>query len=430
MSASSRTLDYFRAQTILIVDTAQGSRQHLLGCLNRMEVPMAQVHDCDSHDEAVSLIKSFRPTVLMCEYMIGKRYSFELFDQQRGITGGMESFSVVITGNHSQMAVARAAEEDVDCFVIKPFSPESLVAVFDEAIKMKFTPNDYKKLVDSAALAIGVGRPADALKILEKAVGLHQHPALAHYYIAQAHEKLGNDNDARFHYLLGLESNNVHYRCLRDLCRLLVNQREFAQAYEVAKSLIRHYPANPDHLEMVLRLAILNKRFEDIENCYNLLMEYEDSREQFQKQLASGLMTAARHYFSNNLSERAGVLLQKAVSLDFCNTYFLLKAIELLYEYSQVDAAREILGCFPTGTEGSLHHEAARFLIDDLAQNPEKTLARGKLLIDAGHHWPLCYHVLIRRYQQLGKQKEASWLAAKALQKFPDDSGMFEGLAS
>ena len=139
----------------------------------------------------------------------------------------------MVTANSTESAVAEAAEEDVDSYILKPFTTEKLKIYVLRAAERKFRPDPYRKTIQDGKALLKSGDPGRAADLFTRAAGLHQKPALAHYYHGQAKVKQIQYDPAEKSYRTGLTFNQLHYRCLTGLFDLLDMIGKHQAAYEI-----------------------------------------------------------------------------------------------------------------------------------------------------------------------------------------------------
>ena len=116
---------YVAPRKILIADTNSASRAGIARSLNNLGAKTTNLLMVTSLAEAEEVIKKDNPQIVICDYDLGTSCGLTLLQSQREKNKDTKnSLFVLVTGNTSQSAVAQAAEEDVDAFVLKPYTLE------------------------------------------------------------------------------------------------------------------------------------------------------------------------------------------------------------------------------------------------------------------------------------------------------------------
>src|SRR5690349_6009690 len=114
---------YLEGRKILIADTSASARSGLYRVLTDLGAKPHQITLVNSFKQAGEQIAQIKPHLVIAEYDLGRRCGLDLLQNQRSQKPEetKQMIIVVVTSNTSQSAVARAAEEDIDAYLIKPF---------------------------------------------------------------------------------------------------------------------------------------------------------------------------------------------------------------------------------------------------------------------------------------------------------------------
>ena len=232
---------YISERNIVIADPNASSRAGLARALVNMGAKTIHVSLAPSFTVAVDCINEKKPHVVLCDYDLGGGRGLDLLQAQRvQRPESRECLFVLITGNTSQSAVARAAEEDVDSYILKPYTLEVLRNCIMSAALTKIKPSDYIQTIEAGKGLLQEGKFDEAIKTFEKAMQMDSQPALACFYLGQTElmKKLMDEAEGR--YEKGLGYNKIHYKCLTGLYDLLYDQKKYADAYDVIKKISRY----------------------------------------------------------------------------------------------------------------------------------------------------------------------------------------------
>src|SRR5690606_9220694 len=86
---------------------------------------------------------------------------------------------ILVTSNITQAAVAKAAEEDVDSFIIKPYTIQGIKENLVATIINKIAPSPYVIKVEEGKELLKNKNYTDAIDVLKEALKLHPKPSLA-----------------------------------------------------------------------------------------------------------------------------------------------------------------------------------------------------------------------------------------------------------
>ena len=421
--------DFLKGQSVFIVDGASASRRRLAATMVGLGAQMSKVTLHGSFEEAEADMKARKPRVVICDYMIGGRSGLDLLQAQRSaFPEGKDCLFMLVTGNTSQSAVARAAEEDIDSFILKPYTINSLTESIVSAAINKLYPSEYRKIVEEGKLLLFGGQIDESMVVFERAIGMNSKPALACFYYGQAETLKQALADARGSYLKGISFNKIHYKCLVGLFELFMSQKAYREAYDVIRRVQKYFPANPKRLASVIRLAVLNEKFEDIETLYSIFKDMELRDDEIVRHMIAGLIVAGQNRLRKGESPRAVEIFNDAAISCAGQTNFLRKIIEVMSDHNLGEPMQDVLSRFPLNKQKETDYLVSRYLFMNQTAQPGISIQFGQNLIREGHHSVSLYLALAARMGQLAKKDAAESLIYDGIRRFPGEKTKFEEL--
>jgi len=381
-----------------------------------------------SIQEAREELKKTKPKIILADFMIGKESSLDLIQLQRKLHEQekiKDSIFVLVTSNASQSAVAQAAEEDVDTFIIKPFSLNTMKDALEAAVKIKLQPSLYLRLIDEGKELLFKGDYPAAIEKFKAAMDQHQTPTLACFYYGQAEYMLKALDAAESKYLNGLSFNKIHYKCLVGLFDLMYQEKRYSDAYDVMKRLAQYFPANPKRLGTVLRLSVLTNNFQDVDFYYKIFVEMDERSEELIRHMVSALAVTGRYYLRQKIYPRAIEVFENAAISSAGRGMYLLYIIEALAEYSLLKEAEPFVSRLQKVAPGSSEVSAAKFLTLDPEMNAKDVVNKGRSILKDGVENPRVYEKLIIFSIRAGYRDAALELANIARKKWPERTKYF-----
>ncbi len=424
--------EYLGQQTIFVVDQSGASRRRIANMVISLGAYAQKVALFGTIDEAEEEIAKKKPKVIISDYAVGKRSGLDLIPpQKKALPDARDTLFVLVTANTSQSAVARAAEEDVDRFILKPYTIGAFTQTLAFSFIDKLFPSAYRRKVEEGKELLFSGKVDESLVVFEKAMDMDPAPALACFYYAQAEMMKQAYMDAQGTYLKGLNYNRIHYKCLVGLFDLLMDRKLYAEAYGVIRRMQKYFPANPKRIASVIRLAVLNHKYTDIEELYPVFTELEFRDRDVIKHMCAGLIVTAQHLFAANPASSNGVdLLNKAAISCAGDSFFLRRIMEVLSDMRRPEPMAGILARFPHDQQKGQDFLISSYLQQDLNAAPGVSIQNGLALIRSGTHSPFLYRTLARRYLELGKRSEAENMVQDALKRWPAEEGVFKTIVA
>lgn len=418
---------FFSENWILIADAVASARSRLAASLVELGAKRNRMISVGTFEEAQNALTEKKPRIVLCDYQLGGRSGLDLLQEQRAaFPQSSESLFILVTGNTSQSAVAQAAEEDVDAFILKPFTKDSLLKTLDRAIRAKLEPSPYVLKVEEGKQLLLGSRYDEAILAFDAALALEAKPSLAHFYRGQAEQMKNALANAGDDYKKGLAFQKIHYKCLVGLFDLLQSQGRNADAYDVVRRVVQYFPANPKRLASVLRLAIVTQSFQDVEGYYQIFTQLEAREEQLIRYVCSAMSVTGKYYLRNKVNGRALELFEKSLITAGGRPNFNRFVIETLIENKFVDEARKHMKRFPAALTQGLEYSVCDYLITDAGCQPVESLHLGRSLLNQGVEDPLLYKILIRRSVEVGKLDFAQEWSQMAMARWPERAEDFK----
>lgn len=418
---------FLSKQHVMIVDANASSRAGIAKAMNDMGAKSTQMALCSSLEEAEEAIKKQKPKILITDFTVGTRSGLELLQRQRQADPtSKDSIFVLVTGNTSQSAVAQAAEEDVDAFILKPYTLDVFRQSLMQAVLNKIQPDQYTLTIDEGKKKLFAGDPDGAIPIFESALTQNPKPALAHFYLGQARELKKTLQEAEGSYHKGLETNKIHYKCMVGLYELHLKNNRTADAYEIVKRLSRYFPANPERLSGVLRLAIATQSYDDIERYYQMFTTIDQRNDSLIRYVCAALVVCGKYYLMKKFPSRATDLFQKAAVTAGGRTSILKEIVSALTEYDMSKEAEAYLKRFPADTLSKPDFLVSELIVHSKLLAPTMVADRARKLVDQGIEDPTVYRIWIGKLAELGSKNALEEARAKAIAKFPKLKAEFE----
>ena len=368
---------------ILVVDPVRVAAERLRNILVNLGADEKKITIGLNFDDAVKIMSDKKPDVVISEYVLGDGSAFDLFLKYREIRDDqINCLSIMVTSNTSQVHVARAAEEDVDAFIIKPYDTELIKEVLVEGTKTKINPSKYIKFVRQGMDMLLQGKPYEAIEILSEAKKMTDKPTLAHYYLGQADVLIQAMESAEDNYVEGLDHNEIHFKCLNSLFDILMEEKKYQNAYEVVKKLVKYFPANPERLSKILRLAIITENYEDIENYYNIFMDLEFSNEGLTRYISAGLVTLGKYFMGQGRRNSALDIFRNAAEVSNGKPIILRNIIEGLVDRRMFVEVEAFMERFADKDRETQDYRICDFLAGGFTGDVDASIDKGYKLVN------------------------------------------------
>lgn len=425
-------LKYLENRKILIADTSSSSRSGLFNVFRDLGVKPSQIILVNSYNQAQQIIESDNPPIVLAEYELGKRCGLELFQVQREKRpdATKTSLFLIVTGNTSQTAVARSAEEEIDAYILKPYTPETVRKIIIKTAVEKIKPSSYRQAIDEAKKLIKDQKLDEAEGHLKRAVELDSSPALAHYYLGQIKYFRKVLAEAQGSYESGLKLNKIHYKCMIGLYELLMDQKQHHHAYDVVKRISQYFPANPKRLAEVLKLAITTGKYEDIEKYYQVFINIDERDELLIKYVCAALLVCGKYYLTIDMGQkRALELFTKASATGARKPTILKEIINALVDRNLGKDAATFLTKYAPEHYSTDDYILMKLLVSNATgANAGLIIEEGRALIKKGVKDYRLHAAVLERLYQTKLTAALSDVKDEAYKLFPQKKDFFDAL--
>ncbi|MGK5086397.1 response regulator [Bdellovibrionota bacterium FG-2] len=414
---------YLKKRSILIVNEGATTRAMLSKTLNELGARGDLIHLASTWQEAQELMPSVVPHIVVSDFNLGEHSGLSLIELQRealkAVQAEKEGLFIIITGNTSQTAIAQAAEEEVDAYILKPFNLKGLRSALVAAVMAKIHPSEYVSLIQKGKDALFVGDFTTALQLFDGAIELNPKPALAYFYMGQTKLLQNTLTAAEQDFRQGLEFCKIHYKCLVGLFDILMKQNREAEAYLVVRKIATYFPSNPKRLYQILRLTVGLKEFEDLQDYYQAFCNLPVRAKDLTLQMCSALIVAGR-YFLRGVDPKKGIVFLQDAAVSCAGLSHLLREIILAcVEFEEFDLARKTLARFSPQDQALGTFAACDLLIRSKTESGLAVMKLGLKYLDKKVYDPVLFEVVIHHLILNDSRPRAQNLLLEAQRLFP-----------
>ncbi len=360
------------------------------------------------------------PEIIFSEYQITGHYCLDLAPMQRQIYEKQQDrVFIVITSTSTDSAVAEAAEEEIDAYLLKPFSLGQLQETIKKVVGSKIQPSDYSILLQEAQDLLKANKIPEAEEKFLKATGMSNKPSLAWYYAGYTAELTDRTDLALERYREGRKFNNIHYKCLQGEFNILFKQRKETEAYQVIKLITENFPVTPQLLAKIFTLSVLTRSIGDLEQYYKLYTNLDRRPPELIKIVSAAMMTAGRLSLLKKDGAAACGFFKKGVTTTGREMGYIEKIIQLLLDEKLFNESEEFFKMWPPEEVGKERHALINFKIAKNVVAPEQVLNLGKQLIGQGLADEEVFRTSVKILVDQGRANNAEDIIFKATQKYP-----------
>lgn len=413
--------EFLSSGNIMIVDKSSASRRRLTKTLVDLGANRNQIESVSHFSEAIANIETKKPKLILSDYELNGGSGFDLFKEYRlKYPDEKKSVLILVTSNISQSAVAKAAEEDVDSFIIKPYTVQSLEKSLISTVIGKLYPTEYVQAIEKGKQAMFDGNYEEALGIFEGAKSLNKKPSLAMFYHGQTQYMMELMEEAEGDYKKGLEINSIHFKCQIGLYELFMKDNKFHEAYSIVKNIAKYFPANPDRLKEVVRLAMVTENYADMEMFYEIFTQLDARPDDVINYICSGMYITGKFHLINGDKEKAREVFDKVGVSCSGIPKFLTAMIKVLVENDIHDDAQKLVSRYGNSPEDQGPYKIGNFIAYSKDTNNTEKISKGLELWNNGNKDPDAVRLLIEALRADGSDKKANEYLEEAQHIWPN----------
>ncbi|OYZ18271.1 MAG: hypothetical protein B7Y39_13860 [Bdellovibrio sp. 28-41-41] len=380
----------------LIVEPSSSFYSLIRSCLVGFGMDGDKILTAGNYSDAINIIDQVKPKILITEYHVGKKFGLEIVDKHSELFDNFSRISIMVTKESSDNAVAEAAEEQLDAYIVKPFSPVDFEKKFQDVVARKIRPSGYIEKIRSAKELIKENKLKEAIPILEESKSLTEKPTLACYYLGDIQSRLGNFTLAREEFAKGRVFIELHYKCLTGEFDCLMQEKKYNEAYGLVSLIRAHYPVTSYRLGNFFISAVYTENFQDISGMYDLYVNLEYRPPNLVHLVSLALLTAGRFYLRKTDTDSGINYFELAATASGRNIDILERIIEELLKTNAYLEAEKFLRYIKSADLNSAKHNQLNFRIGVKQLSADSSLELGKKLMAQGQLTPVITEALVK----------------------------------
>lgn len=421
--SNSEIKDYLNNKKALILDSSGALRTIVKNTLVKAGIEADRVFSSSQFENSIEYIKKEKPQIIISDLVVQDRSCLELMEYLNGyIEVPSNRAFIVVTTSANESSVASAAEEDVDGYLLKPFSTMELENYINKIIYSKVNPSDFVSTIEMGKKEITSNNYELALKLLNTAILMSDKPALAYYYIGEVLRRQNKSLDALEVFNNGLQHVSIHYKCLVGKFEALDELEKNKEAYEVVKLLTQHFPISSQRLGKIFRLAVYTRNFTDVEKYFDIFQNLDFVSDELRKIVQAALFICAKFLLHGNRVDEALEVIDKAVITSKLDEHFLYKSIYLLLDNRLYEPAEKLLSRYPSDKRTNKEYQQLLFLVLFGTGHEQNACELGKVLVTQNRATAEIYKIYAELLLKQNRLIQAENICYTALKDFPENS--------
>lgn len=406
--------------SVLICENSFASMETISSALVKVGFSKNKIYQTRIFKEALEHIETDRPDFLITEYFVDGRCGLELIPPL--IDQKANNIIMLVTTNNSTAAIAEAAEELVDDYIIKPILTSNLEERIRNLVKRKLSPPQYIAEILKGKQFLLDNEFEAANRQFKNASQLDPKPTLAYYYLGHTSFLQRNFSAAITEYQEGLNYRPLHFKCLTGQFDAYFEQRQFQEAYDMVPQLTQHYPISARRLCNLFVAAVYSGRMEEVPRYYELFTKLHHVTPELRKTFSAALYVAGLYHMNRNDLEKALSCFDCGLTVIGSDQHYIDKVVRILTSAGAQTAqhAGKFLKKFPSKLTGGKEHSILVYLVDQYKNTAAMRIEQGRYLAQNNFADPECFRILIRTLLLENKTTLAEDYINRAITLFPD----------
>ena len=404
----------------LIVESSLAYADTCKNSLLAMGLRIENIFFTRKYTEAKKFIEIEKPHIILTEFKIEGQMGLELI--QKMTQQDANKISVIITHNNSSSAIAEAAEELVDDYIIKPFTSIQITERLMGLIRRKLNPPEYIRDIRAGKQMLLENRLADTEVQFTQATQKSDKPSLAYYYLGYTKFIRQDFEPAVDEFKRGLYVQPLHFKCLTGKFDTFFEQKNYAEAYKLAPTLLANYPIGPKRLANLFIAAVYSGHLEEVPQYYDLFLRIDQPTMELRRVFSAALLAAGKFHLKQGEVEKAVRAFEFGVQVAGADISYIDKVARSLLQIKPhgYAYAAKFIQKFPAEEIGGKAHSALSFLVDQHLKPTQQIIEQGRKLVSRGYADAECYRQLTRILVNDQKITLAEDIIEKAVRDYPE----------
>lgn len=413
-------IEFLKNQNCLIVEPSSTFSSSIQASLQTLGVKAEQILIARKFEDARRMIRDYKPKVLVTEYEMNGGLGLALIEEQEKHFQESDRLSIIVTKNSSDSAIAEAAEEQVDAYVLKPFSADSFRERMMEVFAQKVNPSEYVQRIREGKRHFDLKDFARAADEFLGAKPFDEKPTLACFYAGQSFLAMGDMSRALAEYQEGRRHQPLHYKCLTGEFEGLMSEKKYAEAYDLSIVIRQNFPVTSARLGQFFIAAVFTHHFDDLPGYYELFQKLEHRTPWLIELTSLAFLTAGKFSLSRKDLSRACEYFDTGILVSARAVKFVGMVVDELIQANAVDQAAQFLSKVSPDAVGGPEHTQLSFKIDRFALPLEQLVERGRKIVTAGLGTPELYEQIVAIMAEAGKTALAETVINRAVAEHPE----------
>lgn len=404
------TLKFFSSKKVLIVEPKKSLRSTFKKVLRDIGVPHESIEFSEGgYNEAMTQVMTLKPELIISPMTIQNSSAIDLYEfHKKTLSNRLDAGFFILSQSNSLSQASLILDHDIDGCISEPFTADGIK-------KMILMSLDAKIHKSESSIQYEILKERIVLSPQE--VSLSEIDALSSFkdldrsqidYLKGLTLSFQNQLEQACTYLLtAAAASPKSYRILKLLAETAYKSKNWKLAYETRQNMLQIFPLNPETIPELIKLSVVNEKFDDIFDYLEIFEELEEKSELTERSIAAGLTICGKFLLQRQEIEQGLQALEKAADLGYQNIEVLKSVIPIFLEQKVFSKALALIELYKP-----YHPKSPGFALLEMQvlSQSRKTLPKAlKIaleLVATGSREELVYESILRLSVQLDRNPQ------------------------
>lgn len=423
--------DYLKGKTVLICDPPRSLRSSIKKVMSEMGFELNNIHFQEGYKDSLDDIDRLKPDFVISAGIIQGTVIDELIKKHmKVVPNRRHALFMTIASENPWTSKYLWLDYDLDGYFEHPFTVQTMIEQLTKSLDLKSKQDPWQDNFHQAKAKYLTGDFDGVLADCETFLQDEKSDkALVYCLKGQSLRKKKELKAAAEAFESVMEYDPQNYRALQSLSDINVQLKEFSEAFLLKKTIHQYYGINPDKVPALIKLAVINKKFSDINAMYEFFITLEQQEKTLSENIAAGMAIAGKLLAKEGKTDEAVDTIVKAAEICQGNVEIVKSLCGSLISMRKINEAGQIISRFSEGDKVNPELQIMELELLSESNNNEKALASGLGMINKGIQTQKLFEIVIKTSVKMDRNKSfIEELVDKASKKYPEAAQQFSSL--
>lgn len=422
--------NFFEHKNVLIIGAPQVIRSTLKKVFFELGSDLSHIEFFEgSSQEAIERLLESNAEIVMTPTKLEQKTALDFFKLHSQIyPNRLDSAFFVLSFKGQKDYDFLPLDYDIDGILQLPASKEKMNSEILRSLSQKISPTSFEYEKKNIETLIKKNKISEAVGLID-ALFMFENSQFEEVFFLKGlcSFKLKEYEQALEFFNDSLEIAPQHYKSLSGKSAVLIKQGEWKEAYDINQKLLQLFPLDPNRIPTFMKVALINKKYDDCLTLYELYKEVDERDPKTLKKIAAILALTGKHLLEKEDETKGLSVIEKSASISRGSLEITHTLVSSLLENRSYAQAYDTLYKVHQELQGSTKFKFIELELLSQSENfVHEALVIGLELLQQKHRPLTLYETVLALSQKL-QRKPASIreIVDDASRKYPRHSEYF-----